>query len=38
MDWRPTDPDGAEGWASLITQAIYWLGRGIKSLWNRMKP
>jgi hypothetical protein len=38
MDWRPTDPDDAEGSAYLITQAIYWLWRGVKALWNRIFP
>lgn len=31
MDWHATDPDDAEGSAYLITQAIYWLWRGVKS-------
>ncbi len=34
MDLQPTDPDEAEGIAWCITQAIYWLGRGLKSLWR----
>jgi len=38
MDPQPTDPDDAEGSAYLITQAIYWLWRGVKSLWNRLFP
>ena len=34
MDLQPTDPEEAEGFARGITEAIYWLWRGLKSLWK----
>jgi hypothetical protein len=36
MDMQPTNPDEAAGFAEAIVAAVYWLWRGLKSLWSRM--